>query len=683
VGGRLSAFWEEWLRLGASPYVVRLLQEGYRLEFVERPNLTIFPVETSVPASREKFQNMQLLIHELLGKQAVERVRQPGSPGFYNRIFLVPKKEKGVWRLILDLSILNKFLTVETFKMETAESIRHSLRQDDWVTSLDLLDAYYHVLIHPRDRKFLRFAFQGQVFQFRALPMGLSASPRIFTRIIKCFKGFIQRQGIRFYLYLDDWLVQSQTRVVVARHTRFIIQLAQSLGFIINFKKSELTPTQDIVYLGYLFQLSQGLVRPPPARWDKIVRTLSPFRLAVQLPALTWQSAIGLLVSVVKLVPLGLLFLRPLQLSLSDQWSQFRGHQSDMVAVTHEVREAVAWWLQADNVLPGVPLNSNYLIQPQVLVFCDASQKGWGGHLQHSEVQGHWTPEEQALHINLKEMLAVIFTLEAFKDKVRQHTVLVHSDNTTTVAYIRHLGGTRSRSLFLLARRLHLWAKDNSVTLLCRHIPGKLNVLADGLSRDGQILPTEWSISDRVLVRLWTIWEKPHLDLFATRHNHKLPIYVSPVPDNQALDTDALSLSWDNLLGYAFPPTAILGKVLHKLALHTGVLILIAPRWPQQPWYTQLLELLIDLPLELPVFPRLLKQPQSDVYHHDPALFQLHAWRISGDLSKIRAFRQELLRRWRKPKSLQAERSTKGSGGSSQIGVLDGISIPCRLLSLQ
>jgi hypothetical protein len=49
-----------------------------------------------------------------------------------------------------------------------------------------------------------------------------------------------------------------------------------------------------------------------------------------------------------------------------------------MIAVTHEVREAVAWWLQTDNVLPGVPLNSNYLIQPQVLVFCDASQMGLG-----------------------------------------------------------------------------------------------------------------------------------------------------------------------------------------------------------------------------------------------------------------------------------------------------------------
>ena len=33
------------------------------------------------------------------------------------------------------------------------------------------------------------------------------------------------------------------------------------------------------------------------------------------------------------------------------------------------------------------------------------------------------------------------------------------------------------------------------------------------------------------------------VDLFATRLNHKLPMYVSPVPDSQAWETDALNIS--------------------------------------------------------------------------------------------------------------------------------------------
>ena len=38
--------------------------------------------------------------------------------------------------------------------------------------------------------------------------------------------------------------------------------------------------------------------------------------------------------------------------------------------------------------------------------------------------------------------------------------------------------------------------------------------------------------------------------------------FVSPVPDPLAWAVDALSLSWEDLDPYAFPPAAILGKVV-------------------------------------------------------------------------------------------------------------------------
>ena len=34
------------------------------------------------------------------------------------------------------------------------------------------------------------------------------------------------------------------------------------------------------------------------------------------------------------------------------------------------------------------------------------------------------------------------------------------------------------------------------------------------------------------------------LDLFATHLNHKLPLYMSPVPDPNAWDIDALNINW-------------------------------------------------------------------------------------------------------------------------------------------
>ena len=73
----------------------------------------------------------------------------------------------------------------------------------------------------------------------------------------------------------------------------------------------------------------------------------------------------------------------------------------------------------------------------------------------------------------------------------------------------------------------------------------------------------------------------PASDLSATRFNNKLPQFMSPVPDPMATAVDAVSLSLDDLDAYAFPPPAMLGKVVEKLQdTPCRRIILIAPGWP-------------------------------------------------------------------------------------------------------
>ena len=110
----------------------------------------------------------------------------------------------------------------------------------------------------------------------------------------------------------------------------------------------------------------------------------------------------------------------------------------------------------------------------------------------------------------------------------------------------------------------------------------------------------------RALTREWGI---PLLDLFATTWNHKLPLFVSPVPDPSAMAVDALSMSWKVLWAYAYPPPALLPRVLEKAQQDQYELILIAPHWPQAMWFPLLLGMLIQSPLRIPNIPRLLSQP--------------------------------------------------------------------------
>ena len=96
---------------------------------------------------------------------------------FYSHLFSCTQASPR-WRPVIDLSRLNSFLLVKRFKMETPESIRASLIPGQWVSSIDLSDAYLHIRILPNSRKYLRFCHRSQVFQFTSLPFGLATALR-------------------------------------------------------------------------------------------------------------------------------------------------------------------------------------------------------------------------------------------------------------------------------------------------------------------------------------------------------------------------------------------------------------------------------------------------------------------------------------------------------------------------
>ena len=195
------------------------------------------------------------------------------------------------------------------------------------------------------------------------------------------------------------------------------------------------------------------------------------------------------------------------------------------------------------------------------------------------------------------------------------------------VAYANKQGGPRSSPAWLECLDLFQLPQDNVWSIRARHIPGHLNVIADQLSRPGQILPTEWSLLPQLLRLITDHWDRPQVDLFATRYNNKLQLFVSPVPDPLALEVDALSIGWEGMDAYAFPPHVILSSVLAKFErTKTCRLILVAPLLPTFSWLPALKRLATGLPLKLPVSARMLKQPQSDRFHLTPESLNLHAW---------------------------------------------------------
>ena len=259
VGARLQTFWEKWLELGAGPKVVQILREGHPLAFQIGPNLTRSPTVVSCYVNPHRNSYLLEALHQPIDKNAVELVHNQSYLGFFNRLFLVPKPNNK-WRPILDPSKLNLFLRLEKFKMETPETIRTSLQQGEWVTSVNFKDAYFHIPIQEQSRKYLRFHVQGRTYQFKALPFGLSTAPMEFTVLAKEVKLMAIHQGIRIHQYLDDWLVRAKFHQICIQHTQILVQMCQDLDWLVNLEKSELEPKQVFDFVGYQFDLKSGRV---------------------------------------------------------------------------------------------------------------------------------------------------------------------------------------------------------------------------------------------------------------------------------------------------------------------------------------------------------------------------------------------------------------------------------------
>jgi ribonuclease HI len=131
---------------------------------------------------------------------------------------------------------------------------------------------------------------------------------------------------------------------------------------------------------------------------------------------------------------------------------------------------------------------------PSLTLFTDASLLGWGAYLERQTVSGMWSSTIQKDHINLLEMRAVLLALSHFKLCLESLSIVLATDNTTVVAYLKNQGGTHCYALYQLAKDVLILCSQFQIRLVVRHIPGHLNVLADSLSRSLVPVNTEWEL---------------------------------------------------------------------------------------------------------------------------------------------------------------------------------------------
>lgn len=290
LGGRLARFQAAGRQLTTDAWVLQTVQ-GFHVEFYDTPRQVQRPRPISFSTGDARLVDDE--VTELLRKGAICHA-ELHPRGFLSNFFLVDKADGGR-RPVINLKEFNGWLVFRHFKMERIHLLRDILQQSDWMVRLDLKDVYLVIPIHPPHRCFLQFLRNDQVYEFTALPFGLSLAPCCFTKVLHPVVEFLRAQGLRMIVYLDDILIMAQSPSTLLSQLHQAVTLMESLGFVINSEKSVLTPSQTVTLLGFVIDSVDASLSLPSRKMAKIRHELRQTLSKSQVPLRQIARVVGLL----------------------------------------------------------------------------------------------------------------------------------------------------------------------------------------------------------------------------------------------------------------------------------------------------------------------------------------------------------------------------------------------------
>lgn len=613
---RLSARVGAWRAAGAGTVVQRWLREGYRLPWANSCQPLPFDQGTSLAGlTPEQRAWREKEVQRLFDVGALEAAT---SDQYVTKAFLVEKKgatpdAPKKWRMVVDLRHINRHLTPQTCRYETLKRLHHLARRGDYMFSLDITDGFYAVSVHPADRKYLTVHLDGVgLVQFAALPMGLSASPWVFTKVMRSFvqacraplaggaappPGFerlhelfpdVMAKGLRVLPYVDDFLFLCRTREEALRGREYVAALMETLGLQRQPAKGCWEPTQVLQpHLGLGIDTAEGRFFVPPERLAKLESLASALlgrasRDRGLVPKRLLASFCGTAQSLYLALPPARFMLRSLHEALNSApgWS-------GSVRLTSAAKTDLRWFMAVPQRWTGRAL---FRSPETATLHCDAASGAWGGVLNSRlPARGSFRPHQLPEHITSKELRAVLYSVETFLPHLRGRRVRLWEDNQAVVAMLTSWT-SRNPLLMGLIRRLWWLLDTHDISLHPVYIRSAANVWADALSR--QVDPADWSLSSAAFHLLESRWGPHTVDCFASENTALLPRFFSAWASPTSSGVDAFAQpGWASENNLCVPPTECLDQLAHLLETNGAAATVVVPNWPAQSWYQLFQEL--------------------------------------------------------------------------------------------
>ena len=408
-------------------------------------------------------------------------------PTIISPMAAIPKPDGDV-RLIHDCSrpsgrSVNDYCSSEwKQKFARVDDASNFMTKGCFFAKVDLKQAYRSVKIskHSQSATGLKWNFNGTDLYLKdtRLCFGAKLSPGIFHRLTQAVKRMMGRRGFDLLIvYLDDFLIIADSQEKCAAALNCLIQLLRKLGFAIHWGKV-VDPTTKITFLGIELDSMSMSMRLPSDKLDSLNQELKDFLLHKRASKRQLQAIAGRLSWAAGVVKGGRVFLR----RIFDQISTLN-HASHKTIISPEMRKDLSWWL---NFLATFNGRSTVLDeQPIYSVFTDACDDAAGGSFGQDWFYFNWEqdmPEASSLHINEKEVLAVVLAAQRWAKYWRNKRIVLHSDNMVTVSSLNR-GTCRNKMVMQCLRRLFWLSATYNFHLTARHLAGYLNIAADSASR--------------------------------------------------------------------------------------------------------------------------------------------------------------------------------------------------------
>ena len=189
-----------------------------------------------------------------------------------------------------------------------------------------------------------------------------------------------------------------------------------------------------------------------------------------------------------------------------------------VVTQDQQVKEELSWWITNMKIYNGKSL---LIVPPDLIIFSDASKKGWCASCQGITTGGRWSSVEKTWHINVLELEAARLAILSFKKFKKLNSIHQQIDNVTalSLSYLLNMGGTQNKHLIEISKEIWGYLIERKIHLTAEYILSLSNQTADWASQNFQD-SSEWKLCPTVFEQICSHLAKPLLDLFASRLCH-------------------------------------------------------------------------------------------------------------------------------------------------------------------